>query len=121
MTSSSSSRSTRGMITVSARRARRSWPTPRRSARPMPPASERPPIVELAPAMANVAWSRELVTQSLEPLFVYLSDEGARNLRPIHAATLRFGWPPDQLPGDVVANAAHRYGLRPLLVHSTSW
>jgi hypothetical protein len=87
----------------------------------MPPASERPPVIELAPAMANVAWSRELVTQSLEPLFVCLSDEGARYLRPIHAATLRFGWPPEQQPGDVVANAAHRYGLTPLLVHSTSW
>ncbi len=31
------------------------------------------------------------------------------------------GWNPEQQPGDIVLGAAQRYGLRPLLVHSTSW
>jgi hypothetical protein len=87
----------------------------------MPPEPDRPPIIELAPALTNVAWSKELVSQSLEALLAYVGDDGAHHLRPIHAETLRVGWPPDQQPGDIVANAARRYGLVPLLVHSTSW
>jgi hypothetical protein len=62
-----------------------------------------------------------MVSQSLEGLLVYLGPEGARVLRPIHATTLRVGWPADRQPGEVVLAAARRYGLRPLLVHSTSW
>ena len=34
---------------------------------------------------------------------------------------LRLGWRPDLGPGEVVLAAARRYGLVPLLVHSTSW
>ena len=94
---------------------------PCRSAPPMHQEPDRPPVIELAPALTNVAWSKELVSQSLEALFAYLGDEGARHLRPIHAPTLRVGWPPDRQPGDIVADAARRYGLTPLLVHSTSW
>jgi hypothetical protein len=85
------------------------------------PESEPRPVIELAPALTNVAWSKELVSQALESLFVYLADDGAHHLRPIHAATLHLGWPPDQQPGDIVALSARRYGLLPLLVHSTSW
>lgn len=87
----------------------------------MPPEPDRPPVIELAPALTNVAWSKELVSQSLEALFVYLSEDGAHHLRPIHASTLRVGWPRERQPGDIVAVAAGRYGLVPLLVHSTSW
>ena len=78
----------------------------------MSPEREPRPVIELAPALTNVAWSTELVSQSLEGLFVYLSDDGAHRLRPIHAATLRLGWPPDQQPGDIVAvsRAALRVG-----------
>ena len=94
---------------------------PCRSAPPMHQEPDRPPVIELAPALTNVAWSKELVSQSLEALFAYLGDEGARHLRPIHAPTLRVGWSPERQPGDIVAGAARRYGLSPLLVHSTSW
>ncbi len=87
----------------------------------MPPEPDRPPVIELAPALTNVAWSKELVSQSLEALFVYLADDGAHHLRPIHASSLRVGWPAQRQPGDIVAVAAGRYGLVPLLVHSTSW
>jgi hypothetical protein len=87
----------------------------------MSPEPERPPVIEIAPALTNVAWSREVVSQSIEALFVCLGDDGVHHLRPIHAQTLRLGWPPDRQPGEVVTDAARRYGLAPLLVHSTSW
>ncbi|HEY7754870.1 MAG TPA: hypothetical protein VID69_01435 [Actinomycetota bacterium] len=79
------------------------------------------PVVEIVPALTNVAWSSQIVSQSLEALFVYLAPDGAHHLRPIHATTLRVGWPADQQPGDIVLAAARRYDLVPLLVHSTSW
>jgi hypothetical protein len=85
--------------------------------------AEDPPIpyVDQAPALTRVAASDQIVGQTLEALFVYLADDGAHALRPIHAATLQVGWNPDRQPGDVVVAAARRYGLAPLLVHSTSW
>jgi hypothetical protein len=89
---------------------------------PSPPSEEGPgPVVELAPALTNVMWSPAMVGQTLEALMVYLAPDGAHHLRPIHAATLRLGWRPDRQPGHIVQAAAQRYGLHPLLVHSTSW
>jgi hypothetical protein len=79
------------------------------------------PIVELAPPLTDVAWSDAFVSQSLEALFVCLRQDGAHHLRPIHAPTLRLGWGPDQDPATIVLEATARYGLTPLLVHSTSW
>lgn len=79
------------------------------------------PLVQLAPPLSDVAWSPSFVAQSLEVLFVCLRDDGAHQLRPIHAPTLRLGWGPDREPGRIVLAAADRYGLTPLLVHSTSW
>jgi hypothetical protein len=87
----------------------------------MAPPAERQPVVEIVPALTNVAWSAEVVSQSLEALFVCLAPDGAHHLRPIHATTLRLGWPADRQPGEIVLTGARRYGLRPLLVHSTSW
>jgi hypothetical protein len=79
------------------------------------------PLVELAPPLSEVAWSTAFVSQSLEVLFVCLRDDAAHHLRPIHAPTLLLGWGPDQEPGAIVLDAAARYALTPLLVHSTSW
>jgi len=79
------------------------------------------PYVDQAPAITRVATSDQIVAQTLEGLFVHLAPDGAHHLRPIHAPTLRIGWPPDQQPGELMTAAARRYGLRPLLVHSTSW
>ncbi len=78
-------------------------------------------MVTAAPALTRVVWSSQMVAQQLEALFVYLGADGARQLRPIHAAALRIGWPPDRRPGDLMVEAAERYGLGPVLVHSTSW
>jgi hypothetical protein len=79
------------------------------------------PVVELVPPLTDVAWSSSFVAQSLEVLFVCLREDGAHHLRPIHAPTLRLGWGPDRDPAAIVLEAAARYGLAPLLVHSTSW
>ena len=79
------------------------------------------PIVQLAPPLSDVAWSSAVGAQSVEVLFVCLRDDGAHHLRPIHAPTLRLGWGPEREPGRIVLDAAARYGLMPLLVHSTSW
>jgi hypothetical protein len=79
------------------------------------------PLVELRPPLTSVAWSSDFVAQSLEILVVALDGEGAHHLHPIHAETLRVGWPPDRKPGDIVLDAVGRFGLEPLLVHSTSW
>jgi hypothetical protein len=87
----------------------------------MSPEPDRKPVIEIVPALTNVAWSKELVSQSLEAFLVYLDHDGAHSLRPIHAHTLRVGWPADRQPGEIVAAAAKRYDLTPLLVHSTSW
>jgi hypothetical protein len=87
----------------------------------MPEPSDRDPIVQLDAPLTSVAWSSAIVAQSLEVLFVYLADDDAHLLRPIHAETLRLGWPRDRKPGDIVMDAVDRYGLQPLLVHSTSW
>jgi hypothetical protein len=82
---------------------------------------DRPPVIEWVPALTKVGWSRELVAQTIEALFVSLGSDGAHHLRPIHAETLRLGWRADRQPGEIVSAAATRYGLQPLLVHSTSW
>jgi hypothetical protein len=84
-----------------------------------PPEGE--PVIQLAPPLTSVAWSGDFVAQSIETLFVYLAPDGAHLLRPVHAETLRLGWGPDDRPGEIVMGAADRYGLKPLLVHSTSW
>ena len=87
----------------------------------MPGPPDREPLVEFS-AHTSVPWSADFVAQSLETIIVYLgADGGAHHLRPIHAETLRLGWGPDQQPGAIVLEAAQRYGLEPLLVHSTSW
>jgi hypothetical protein len=88
---------------------------------PATPADRPVPLVDRSPALTNVAFAPGVVAQSLEALLVDLAGEGARLLHPIHAPTLRLGWRADLQPGDILVGAARRYGLDPLLVHSTSW
>lgn len=87
-----------------------------------PDRTDRPiPLVDQAPALTRVAWSTEVVGQTLEALVVYLRGGRARVLRPIHAPALRVGWHPEHQPGDIVVDATRRYDLIPVLAHSTSW
>ena len=87
----------------------------------MPTPPDRDPLVDLHGPLTSVAWSSAFVAQSLEVLFVYLGADGGHHLRPIHADTLRIGWPPDRKPGELVMESVGRFELEPLLVHSTSW
>ena len=87
----------------------------------MPPELDPPPVIELAPALTNVAWSKELVSQSLEALFVYLAEDGAHRLRPIHAATLRLGWLPTSSRGTSLPSRPSDTAVAQILVDSTSW
>jgi len=87
----------------------------------MPGTPEDDPLVQLEPPLTSVAWSSAIVAQSLEVLIVALAPDGAHHLHPIHADTLRIGWPPDRKPGELVLEAVQRYELDPLLLHSTSW
>jgi hypothetical protein len=86
-----------------------------------PEADPPPPPVDRSPALTRAAFAPGVVAQSLEALFVYLGPDGPRVLRPIHVDALRLGWRADLQPGDVVVEAARRYGLTSLFVHSTSW
>lgn len=72
------------------------------------------PIVE-AP------WSADFVAQSLEVFIVARSGAGLINLRPVHAASLRLPMAVGREPAELVLGAVERYGLRPIVVHSTSW
>jgi hypothetical protein len=77
--------------------------------------------IQLDPPLTDVAWSESFAGRSLETFFVFLRDERPHALRPIHAASLLLGWGPGSQPGSVVVGAAERYGLDPVVVHSTSW
>lgn len=79
------------------------------------------PLVGLAPPLTDVAWSPSIVAQSLEAFFVCRDGASILNLRTAHAPSLRLGWGPGSEPGEVVLQAAGRYRLRPIVVHSTSW
>ena len=81
----------------------------------------RPPVVEMEGPLTQAAWSPDFVIQSIEVLFAYHGPDGIRSLRPIHADSLWLGLAPGAAPSDVVLAAAARYGLQPLVVHSTSW
>lgn len=73
---------------------------------------------ELDPPLTQVAWSPEFGSRSLEIFLVCLVDDRPWVLQPIHAESLIVGWRPDDQPGTVVVEAARRYGLEPVLVHS---
>jgi hypothetical protein len=75
----------------------------------------------LAPPISTVAWSPEVVAQTLEVLPVSLGEAGLVWMKPVHAASLRVGLPVSAKPADVVLDVLKWYPLAPLVVHSTSW
>lgn len=82
---------------------------------------DRHPLIGLAPPLTEVAWAPSVVAQSLEALFVCRRDDRIAILRPVHASSLHLGWKLGAEPSDVILQAAARYGLEPIVVHSTSW
>ena len=77
--------------------------------------------IQLDPPLTDVPWSDAFEGRSLETFFVFLRDGGPFVLRPIHADSLLLGWGAGTQPGAVVVEAAARYALNPVVVHSTSW
>ncbi len=80
------------------------------------------PLVEaLGPPLSEVAWSPELVAQTLEILALTLRDDELLWLKPVHADSLRVGLPPGAQPGNHVLGVMGWYPLQARVVHSTSW
>jgi len=76
----------------------------------------------MEPPVASSRWSPDFRAQELEVLIVQRTgDAGIVALRPIHAASLQVGWPPGRTADDVLLATLARYGLRPRILHSTSW
>ena len=80
-----------------------------------------PGVRKLPPPVSDSPWSADFVMQSLEILPIFLRDGRIHWLRPEHAESLRVGWRTAAAPADLVTEALRPYGLRPDLVHSTSW
>jgi len=59
--------------------------------------------------------------QSLEVLPLFLLDGRIHRLKPEHAESLSIGVRPAGVLSEMVVGALAQYGLRPSLVHSTSW
>ena len=102
-------------------RARRSTSPDVADPRGRRPASIGPIIERLGPPLSNVAWSPQLVAQSLEVLPVGLKDGTLFWLRPVHAPSLRVGISRAAEPGQIVIDVVAWYPLLPRVVHSTSW
>jgi hypothetical protein len=57
----------------------------------------------------------------LEAVVLYLDSDGIRHLVPRGDETVRAQWDPDLDPNEVIVDAVADLGLRPFMVHSTSW
>ncbi len=91
----------------------------RRSRRPERPTG---PLVDmLGPPISRVAWSPDIVAQTVEILPVGLRDGALFWLKPVHAESLRVGLPRTAKPGDIVLGVLAWYPLTPYVAHSTSW
>lgn len=71
--------------------------------------------------VASTPWSPEFLAQTLELLVVHRRDHEIRVLRPVHAPALQLGWSPGRAADAVLGAALARYGLAPIVLHSTSW
>ena len=97
------------------------WRTPGRANPPVAEGRLGPIVERLGPPISRVAWSPDLVAQSLEILPVGLRDGALFWLRPVHAQSLRVGISKSQQPSEVVLEVAAWYPFTALVVHSTSW
>lgn len=75
----------------------------------------------IGPPISRIAWSSEVVAQTLEILAVGLRDGRLFWLKPVHAPSLRLGLPRAAAPGEFVLRTLEWYPLLPRVVHSTSW
>ena len=75
----------------------------------------------MEPPLGSTPWSPDFLAQELELLIVTRQGDGLRALRPIHAPALQLGWGRGRDAEAVLREALARYGLVPLVLHSTSW
>jgi hypothetical protein len=82
------------------------------------PSSE---ITGLPAPASELPWSATFVMQSIELLPVALADGAIVSLRPDCADSFIVGWPAGAKPEDTAIAALHGLGLKPHVLHSTSW
>ena len=78
-------------------------------------------VVGLPPPLSELPWSAEFVMQAIEVLPVARRDGQLLSLRPDCADSFVVGWPAGARPETVAAGALEALGLRPIVLHSTSW
>jgi hypothetical protein len=85
--------------------------------------SERPSdIIRGLPEPASeLPWSADFVMQAIEILLVMRRDGYLLTLQPEHASSFVVGWPASRKPEDVALRALAGLGIRPTVLHSTSW
>ncbi len=75
----------------------------------------------MEPPIASAPWSPDFLAQELELLIVAHASDEVVSLHPVHAPSLQIGWGPGRTAEDILTSALARYGLSPIVLHSTSW
>jgi hypothetical protein len=78
-------------------------------------------IHNLPAPLSELPWSADFVMQAIELLPVTYRDGQLLYYKPEHAESFVVGWPAGGRPEDVSARAVEALGLRPRVLHSTSW
>ena len=78
-------------------------------------------ISDLPGPVSETWWSADFVMQAIEILPVTLRGRRIWSFSPEHADSLIVGWPANHKPEEVAARAVEDLGMRPLVLHSTSW
>ena len=71
--------------------------------------------------LSEALWSSDFVMQAIEVLPVSLRSGRIWSLCPEHADSFVLAWPAGAQPEDVAAQAVVQLGLKPTVLHSTSW
>ena len=82
------------------------------------PSSE---IVGLPAPASELPWSSSFIMQSIEILPVTLASGEIVGLKPDCAESFIIGWPAGAKPEQAAVSALEGLGLRPEVLHSTSW
>jgi hypothetical protein len=78
--------------------------------------------IEGLPApLSELPWSADFVMQAIEVLPVAARDGRIVSFSPQHADSFVVGWPAGAQPEVVAAGALETLGIKPLVLHSTSW
>jgi hypothetical protein len=83
--------------------------------------AERPSLKIPGSPISELPWSADFVMQAIELLPVSLADGELIALKPDCADSFVVGWPAGARPEDIAARAIESLGMRPIVLHSTSW